>query len=167
MKVTGKWSFWKMKKAKPQELHFYNMSPQAMGPFTSWDFRMRERRNRTEQFPKTNTNKQTEVEPLQTRAKPCPSHNVTGNWLDVGDRHEFWKQTYLPTTLAECSMQTIQKLLWPSKPLKSHRTRLERKTKRQEREQEKRPGERDRGRKEKERGERRHGNPEFALTHST
>lgn len=83
-----------MKKAKPQELHFYNMNPQVMRLISSWDFRMRERRNRTEKSTKTNTNKQTEVEKLQTRAKPCPPHDVIGNGLDVGDSREFWKQTY-------------------------------------------------------------------------
>lgn len=63
-------------------------------------------------------------------------------------------------------MQTIQELLRPSKAPKSNRTRQERETKRHEREQERRPGERDKERSGKGRGEKRHGNPEFAHTHS-
>lgn len=78
-KVPGKWSFRKMKRAKPQELRFDNMmNPRVMEPFSSWDFRMQGRRARTEKS--TKASKQTmNVERLQSRAKPRPPHNVIGN----------------------------------------------------------------------------------------
>lgn len=56
-----------------------------------------------------------DVDRLQTRAKPCPPHNVIGNWVDVGDSREFRKQTYDQWILQSAVCRQFRNYCGPAK----------------------------------------------------